>query len=239
MNLLNVIRHAGIAGAPLHYEWNIEVSRSITYPLEDEHPRLLRAFGLINDRAALALAMASAEWVAGRFEGIIDIGDAMARIEAGYAAVIDERLATLPKPSEPFPDDLQDAHGPLKLARMLISDTFGYFLKRSEGVVHASLSMALLARLVCPQPDAFDAWLSAALKRCHQHFPYVKGQPPEQQRPVPREFFDLAPDWTPAHATTELRAFLASLDPARNPYLIADEVLRAQRDPASVPPQKP
>ncbi|AET93675.1 hypothetical protein BYI23_D001650 (plasmid) [Burkholderia sp. YI23] len=238
MEILSVIRDAGIAGAPLQYEWDVEVSRSITYPLEEEHPRLARAFELISDRAALALAMASAEWVAQRFEGIIDIGDALRRIEAGYAAVIDPRLATLPTPDEPFPDELQDAHGPLKLARMIITTAFEY-MKDGEGVVDESLSMALLARHVCPQRKKYDAWLSAVLKRAAKHYPYVEDEPPEHQSPVPREFFDLAPDWTPAHDTTELRAFLASLDPARNPYLIADEVLRAQRDPASVPPQKP
>lgn len=226
MQLLNAVRAAGISGAPMKYEWDLDVSREITYPLEEEHARLVYAFDMISERAAFALALANAEWVAGRFEGIIDISDALARIEAGYAAELDPRYVNLPEPAEPFPKKLQDAHGPLKLARMLISSSFGYYSRGEAAVNSEAMSMALLARHVCPKRKRFDAWLSGALRKLHVYFPDAQA-PLSAQAPVPQVFFELDSDWDPVTVPQHLEAFLAGLDPTKNPYLVDAQQLKA------------
>ncbi|QSN64242.1 hypothetical protein [Caballeronia sp. M1242] len=225
MNILQPIRDAAIAGAPMTYEWDLFVSRSIHHPLFEEHPRLMKAFMKLSVRAAFALTLAQAEWVAWRFEGIVDISDILHRIEAGYAALVDPRYAVLPTPDEPFPDDLQNAHGPVMLARMLLTSGFEYYrqcdaMDRAQGI-----SMALLARHVCPDNAKFDKWLSEACKRCHAQSPAMD-VPLVQQPAVPRELFELADDWDPATASALQDAFVKGLDPDTNPYLVSVARLR-------------
>lgn len=38
-----VIRDAGMAGAPMQYDWDLDVSDTIAYPRDDEHRRLRQA----------------------------------------------------------------------------------------------------------------------------------------------------------------------------------------------------
>ena len=224
MQILGPVRAAGIAGTPMKYKWNLEVSRAIRHPLDGEHPRLAKALGMVNLPAAFALVLANAEWVAWRFEGIIDIGDALARIEAGYAALADPRYADIPQPDEPFPAQLQDAYGPLKLARMLIPTACEYYRRRDPIVSAVALSMALLARHVCSNRVAFDKWLSAVLRNCHAHYPPSK-PPSDEQGPLPRAFFEAPGHWDVAAGRALLAQFLAELDPAANPYLLSAQDL--------------
>lgn len=218
---------AAIAPATaISYTWNLDVSRAIKHPLDTEHPRLAQAFGLTRLRPAFGMLLATAEWVVWRFRGIVPLDDAVHRLEAGYAAVIDPRYAVLPQPSEPFPDQLQDAHGPLKLARMLVASGYEYFAAQDTAVYACAFSTALLARHVVPQRGLFEKWLAQTLRKCSEHFPRDE-TPPEEQAAVPRSFFDPAHPWDPAEAQSELRSFLQALSPGENPYLRSPADLRA------------
>jgi hypothetical protein len=188
LNLPTAIAASGNPGAPIQYEWSVLVSRAMVYPLPDEHVRLTEAVWACNVRAGFAAALAIAEWTVWRYRGIIDLGDATARLEAGYLALVEPLRVQIPQPDEPFPQTLQNAHGPLKLARKLISKAFDYF-RDGDSIVHApAVSLALLARHVCPDRDAFEAWLGETLSRCNQAFPPSE-DPLEAQPPVSRAFF--------------------------------------------------
>ena len=210
---------SGACGAALDYEWDTDVSDDILYPAEDRLPRLAKAYWQCDQRTGYALALATAEWSVWRFDGVVDLGDALRRLEAGYAAVVDARYAVLPEPDEPFPETLQDAHGPLKLARMLISRAHAYHQQGDDSVHAVGYSLALLALHLYAQAPALEAWLERTLRRCHALHPPT-GAPLAGQRPVARDFFFAAAD-APDTDPAELRAFLAGLDAARNPYLRA------------------
>jgi len=213
----STIRASGLCGAELDYEWDTDVSDDLLYPPEGQLPRLAQAYWQCDQRTGFALALATAEWTAWRFDGIVDIGDVLRRIEAGYAALIDARYADLPEPDEPFPETLQDAHGPLKLARMLISRAYAYHLQGDRSVHAVGFSLALLALHLYARVPALEGWLERTLRRCNALHPPTD-VPLSSQRPVARSFFFAAadaPDSTPA----DLRGFLAELKPADNRYL--------------------
>lgn len=216
---------SGLCGAPFDYEWDTDVSDDIIFPAEDRLPRLAKAYWQCDQRTGYGLALATAEWSVWRFYGIVDLGDAQRRLEAGYAAVVDARYADLPEPDEPFPETLQDAHGPLKLARMLISSAHGYHLQGDSSVHAVGFSLALLAlHLYATQAAVIEAWLERTLRRCHALHPPAD-VPLEAQRPVARAFF-FSPANAPDSAPTELNGFLAALKPAENRYLRSTDALR-------------
>lgn len=219
MDIPEPIAAAGIAGAPVRHKWSTPVSDALMYPDEDTQPRLAHAMETIGERAAFGLAMALAEWVAWRCHGLIDIADALARIEAGYAAVIDPRYAVLPMPDEPFPKDRRELHGPLKQARMIISDAHADLSTDPDPVNGWAFRMALLAKHVVPQQAALEAWLTAALKRTFARYP-LRDEPLSTQAPVARAFF-FDPDSVAGDDLMRraLDDFLAGLDPSANPYL--------------------
>ena len=215
MLIPQVIADTGIQHTPLNFLWDITVSRAMLYPLDDEHRSLQQAFYAVNPRAALALTMATGEWVAWRAQAAIDPADLLARLQAGYAAAIDLRYARVPEPDEPFPDTLQEWHGAVKLARMLVTQALGYAQRHSSTVSGSGVAMALLARHVCPDVPAFEKWLSMALRRAALQWP-AKERNPDAWPPVWRHalFRDASvPD------DVARQAFLAELDPARNRYL--------------------
>ena len=219
MDMLAPIHQSGIAGTAVSYPWNMEVSRAIRHPIPGEHERLANAWGLVDLRACFAAALATAEWVAWRFAGIVDVQDTLHRIEAGYAAEVDVRFGIVPQPTEPFPSKLREVHGPLMLCRMLIADSYELYVQSDTVVAAVGVSLSLLARHVCLPEAPFEAWLESSMRALHRSHP--SGVDAAGRPPVPRELFAAPEDWDPARTQDALQSFLAGLDPARNPYLKA------------------
>jgi hypothetical protein len=222
------IRQAHVAGAPMQYPWDLDVSDAIAYARDDEHQRLRRALWQTELRWAFGLLLATAEWVAWRYDGMVPLDDPLLRIEAGNAGLADPRYASIPEPGDDFPDDMQDAHGPLMLLRMLISDAWQAYVVADTAVYEHALSMAVLARHVLPNGKAFENWLSGTLARCARFAPRSK-LPPEQQPAVARSFyFEGSAPWDAEAARHSTSSYLRALRPEHNPYLKRPEELTAQ-----------
>lgn len=161
------IRSAGLASLPLDYPWNSDISDRMIYAEEDRLPRLQRAWWACDPRTGYALALATAEWTVWRYEGIVDLTDAAWRLEAGYAAVDEPARARIPTPSEPFPATQRNAHGPLKLARMLVTRAHVAHVRGDTSVHAIGFSLALLALHVCAASPALERWMEHVLRRCH------------------------------------------------------------------------
>lgn len=218
MEMPKHIASTGIAGQPIQYLWGLDVSRAIRHPLDDEHVRLAEACRSLGGRGALALLLAVAQWVAWRYDGIIDARDAHLRIEAGFSGVLDHTTAVLPEPSEPFPKDQGKAHGPLKLARMLITEAWDTYRSKPAFVAESLLSMVLLARHVVADHPGFEEWLSATMRRTHALCPATDAPPPGQVA-LPPQFFADAPADTHAQRAALWDAFLAGIERQGQPYL--------------------
>lgn len=215
------IARAGITAAPILYEWNGDVSDDILWVSGEDHPSLARALTSLSLRAGMALLAATAEWVAWRLAGLVDTADALQRIEAGYAAAVDPTRVQMPMPGEPFPDDNGAAHGPLKLARMLLSMGFGAFCRGDHEVLARAFAAILLARHVMPGAEAeaaFEAWLADVLRRANLRFPHTRAPLAEQPAIAP-SFFEAGADADDAGLRRRMDDFIASLSPSANPYL--------------------
>ena len=88
----------------------------------------------------------------------------------------------------------------------------------------------MLVDHIAGRHEAFEPWLSESLRRCHEHFP-ASEDPVEEQRPVPREFFEPSFIWSEDLVVEALKCFVQTLDPTGNPYLrSAEEMLAAGFD---------
>lgn len=228
LTLPALIRDTQAAGAPMQYAWDLDVSDAIAYVRDDEHRRLRQAIWQTQPRWAFGVMIATAEWIAWRYDGMVPLDDPLLRIEAGYAALADPGYASIPEPGDDFPDEMQDAHGPLMLLRLLISDAWLPYVAGEPAVYVHALSMALLARHVLPDPHPFEQWLSRTLARCARIAP--RGATPPQGQPlVARAFFFDEPDpWDAEAARLATSAYLRALRPDRNPYLTPPHTLGAQ-----------
>jgi hypothetical protein len=208
----------------LGYEWDMKISRAIMVANPDRNARLDAALSLLSVDARMATVGAVGQWVVWRYQGIVDISDALLRIEAVFAQAVDPRYANVTQPDEPFPTDNQDAYGPLKAARMILAYASEAFAK-SRGVASFVISMILLARHVLPDKRPMEKWLQQVLKRAAALYPQ-SGPPPGRPPPSPRLF---ALDAVLSDDTLRdgLAEFLASLDPGANRYLRpGDELLQ-------------
>src|SRR5262249_50139405 len=100
----------------------------------------------------------------------------------------------------------------------LLYEVFWGVRNRSRGCTREASYVAVLARHVLPATKPFDAWLKPILSRLAALYPGI-GVPDSLGTPVPREALDPAFDFRPEQTTDLLRAFLARLDPAQNPFL--------------------
>jgi hypothetical protein len=210
---------AGIGGAPISYTWNTSVADALRYPDEDEHARLAHAFEHVADAAALALTMALAEWIAWRFDGMVDVNDLLARAQAGFALAGSGARVSMARPDEPFPKTQTKVHGPLRLARMIVAFALHDFAEDPTTAAGWAFRMALLALHVQPDPAPLQRWLEAALRRTRAVAP--DGGAASAVPPLPRAFFFGSPDvddraLLAAHARQD--ADVAQRD--GNPYIV-------------------
>lgn len=216
-----VIATAGLIGRPLDYEWGVEQSRAIRAPLEDEFPRLQSALARIAARPCISLMAACLEWVTWRMSRTIVVEDALARCEAVYACAHDPGGLAISRPSEPFPREDQDFHGPLKLARMLASDLINDVQSSGEDLAIRGwvLSSVLLARHVAPYAHAvFDAWIEQAM-RASARLGGGVDEPWASQSPMSRACLFGSVEITAAEHTDALRAEKELIEHSANPYL--------------------
>lgn len=162
---------ARMAGEPIRYLWDSRVSDQIRWADDEGHPGLAQALAL-DARAALGVAAAAGAWVSWRMHGLIEVDEALQRVEAAWVAMLDPQAVRMLRPGEPFPKDNTKAHGPLKLARILLTQAVDAARAGEASQVRAvAMSMVLLARQVVPDPAVFEFWLSEVLRRARQRYP--------------------------------------------------------------------
>jgi hypothetical protein len=205
-----------VVGASIAHAWDADIGLSLMRPLPDEHVRLASAFRPLSERSAFAALLATAEWVVWRLKGHADLQDALMRLEAAYAALVDARYGKLTIPRGEYPDPAE-IHGPLDAMVHLMAEGFEAYAAGAAEVKQSAFCMALVARHVLPDAKVFEKWLSATLRTLAKNFP-DDAHPIETQPAMARATFDGGVGSGTA-AAAALDAFLQSLDPSVNKYL--------------------
>jgi len=231
MKLPDYLNRPELTDAPLDYEWTRVIANGFVANPEEDHPKLVEAVELIAFRAAYALSGECAAWVAARLQKHIDITDALLRVEAARAAIIDVRYAQLPRPQFPNPTALDPVSEPLITSLRLVSYALDYYRKLFAGakdnrVRMMAVNSALLAEHVAPKAAGFGKWLTDALPKARQHYPASK-KGPDKEPPMAPDFYDPQFKWSAEAVKASQARFLEQLDPAKNPYLRKPEEMRA------------
>lgn len=229
-------------GFPVEHAWSKALAEEF-YLEEETNVRLIEAVQKTSYKAQMAIGTALAEWLLWRFEDMADLTLGRHAVEACWATVIDlhyaKPLGFEPK-NVPKLSSLADVDGPLRIGLSVLREMRGRYLKGKPSLAASVMKLALLDQHVIPARKEFEAWLTSTLERTAKAMP--GGPPPAAAdadedpaydpragTPIAREFF-FDPEWklTKEANQAALSAFLASLDPATNPFLRTPEELRAE-----------
>jgi hypothetical protein len=218
------IKAAGVIGAPLKYKWNSDLAMDLD---DVENDRLYSAIDESSFRAKMAIASVLMEWVAWRFQGVVDITDALARAEAAWVSVIDPAYSKSLEFETNADDDAEKALAPLESALSDLGDAWTEYVKGSIYLAEPVMKLAMLTRHLMPDKKRFDEWLSTALRRTAKTFPRgvtydetSRTYDASGERPVPRAFFEQ--NFSPSDAAIHdaIAAFLMEAELSKNSYLL-------------------
>lgn len=230
---------ASIAGTPIDFAW--DESDTEQYYVDKTSDQLSSKIRLISPRGQLALAAGIAEWLIWRFEGMSDFVDGRDYVMATWAAVVDFRyLIEWVEPED------RPLNGPILkpqwIAAYELDEVFLLVQERSPSALEVGY-LAFFAHHVLGRHEAYKTWLEQVMKRLALLSPI-----PETTRewfkdtihtaeqiaaydwgtPVPRAALDTTREYDMANAPADLDAYLRSLDPAHNRFLVDAATLREQ-----------
>jgi hypothetical protein len=216
----SLIRTLGIVDEPIRHEWDDSIKQDVLL----DQPGLRKELSATTDRGVLAFSLGSTEWIVWRLSRHLSDGIPFLVIEAAWAGIVDWRyLKSLDVPdwSETMPRPIG---GPLELAFWLLRHAFIAAREGEPGWDYAA-SLSELTSRVLNRPESFKEWRDFVIDRLRHTHPVQKDN--VLGAPVPREALDAGFDYQPSMASQLLSRFLASLDPAANPYLRSSEEMLA------------
>jgi len=214
------IQQAGVIDEPLDYVWDESVKEEILL----DQPRLMDRLSEITDRGGLAFCLASAEWILWKLSKKLPDSTPFQLLEAAWAGTIDWLYLKSFNPPE-WLDDLPDPiAGTLDQALWLLKEAL-VAAREGEPPYDRASALSELAIRILKKPDSYKSWRRFVLRRLAQLYPAREDQ--QLGEPVPREALDREFDFKPELARALLARFLASLDPARNPYLRSAKEMKA------------
>jgi hypothetical protein len=217
------VKAAGVMGAPAKYEWNSDLAMDLD---DVENDRLYDAINETSFRAKMAIAAALTEWIAWRLHGHVDITEALQRVEAAWASVIDPKYTKSLDFQGSADDDTERVKGPLEAALSHLGDAHEEYVHGSIYLAEPVMKLAMLARHLAPDKKRFDAWLSETLRRTAKTFPRGVQYDEDSERydasaetPVARDFFEPGSKYSDAANQKAIRQFLENAQAKKNPYL--------------------
>jgi hypothetical protein len=232
LEIPSYIKNNNIYPAPLSFQWSGDIALKM-YAQSDLNSNIYRAADASSFKAKMALSVCICEWTLYRLEGTLDLEDSWSRVEAAWALILDSLY------SNDLEFDLAkdkyklDSRACLGISLAHLAEAAGRYQDGDIWLAEAVTKQAVLARHICPNPKAFDAWLSDTFKATAAAFPRGVEYDKESEyydasaeTPVPRAFFDPLADPATDHPAA-LNAFLQSLDPSTNPYLATPEEMLA------------
>jgi len=219
LSIPGYVEDSGVVGAPIKHKWNDEDLPTFY----TESDRIQSMIAKTTTAGAIALALGCLEWVCWRLSKFSDVTVALSAIEALWAGIVDERYASSLRAS---PIALKRAawegptRGPIYVVYKQLKGLQECIELKEPASPEAS-SAVRFGRFVLPASMAFDDWRRFALKRLAESHPAKEEGPNDIGRPIPHEAIDPATDYKPSDDRRYLLAFLKSLDPGSNPFLVS------------------
>ncbi len=246
LQIPDYIEKTQIVGAPIKYKWNNDIGIKYAHH-KDQDIKLYEKIEGIGFKGQMALGMAVSEWGIWRYQGLVDIEDALYRVEAGWAEVADPGRAKdlrfkLTNEVQSNPDNLK---APFELLNDLLGGIYARFSTGRIDLPESVVRQVIFVRYILPLAEknikakaAFDNWLDESIKRLESFVPVsekqkqylkenssksigeLKANPYDysEDMSVPREFF--SPDFSSSKADIgkAIDNFLNDLD-KNNPYI--------------------
>jgi hypothetical protein len=211
-------------------EWRI----TDTYQPGDDAVRAVMAG--VTVRANMAVCTAMAEWVVWRFEPLSGDIRPLLMLQAAWAAGVHTAYARYHE----FNDDEWRGvvRGPMRMALGIVIDLI-WSQQTAEAGQHVAW-MSQLAERVLPDPAPFRQWRSLILDRMQAQYPRTASdvvfEDDFDPGPwVPREAMNPAVRLTPSEVRQRMEDFVATLNPATNPYLHEPTEMLAFSDYSGTP----
>lgn len=107
---------------------------------------------------------------------------------------------------------------PLRLSQELVSSAHYLYSRGSKDLLSKTQGHIMLMDHILGRHSVWSAWLPATLREAHARYA-AQDIAIEDQFPVPPDFFAPGFAWSEEAVKASQAHLLASLDPARNPYL--------------------
>jgi hypothetical protein len=213
-----------VGSAVLLYAWDEWQIKTYYWSVDEQQFKRLE---MLTNEANLGLTLAAGEWVFHRFCAVNTDPSALQFLEAAWAGMVHPAYCIYTE----TPDDewRGPVRGPLAVSIAIANDAI-FCLQDDPRVATRACWMYNLARHILPAHDGFDAWFESCVLRLERyHSNSTEARPAGRTglfedasiftRPVPREAFDPQRPYDPMQLTALIDRFLASLQPASNPFL--------------------
>jgi hypothetical protein len=217
------IRAANIQDPIVRFKWDDWDMRVLELPVDDVlAARLLR----ISQRADVAFALATAEWIAHRFSQFSDDLTARQYLEAAWAQVAHWRYRSLNWDGDVNP---RDWSGPVRMPvwRAMSLTEFSITEAEQDGAPsRGAVLIAGLAQHVMADSKPYLDWRDRVMERLETL--YALDPEDTMGEVVPREALDPDFDFNPAQTELLVNRFLAGLDRRANIFLNTPEKMLEQ-----------
>jgi hypothetical protein len=217
------VRAANIQDPVVRFTWDDWDMRGLELPVDADLSARLRR---ISQRADVAFALATAEWIVHRFSLFGNDLVAWQFLEAAWAQVVHWRYRSLNWDGDVNP---REWSGPVRMPvwRALTLTEFSISEAEQDGspFIGAGL-IASLATHVLADPTPYLEWRDRIMRRLETA--YALDGAETLGEVVPREALDPDFDFNPAHTESLVNRFLGGLDYRTNAFLNAPENMLIQ-----------
>ena len=204
----------------LRYEWDDWRTLPALEVVDEE---LVGRLKRVSQRAVLAFASGTAEWVVHRFSRLCHDPEPWLYLEAAWAMVIDVRYCGLGAEKTTWQEfALKNWNGPVRRPIHDALKTLEIAFQQLASEYHSdptiiAATIATLANHVMPDPLPYKTWWSQVIGRFESLYPRSSEDPLGDL--VPREAVDPGLDFRPEQTEFLINRFLRSLDYRSNIFL--------------------
>lgn len=206
----NYIVNAHVDNNTIEYSWDSWGTWDTFGSMEEKDIERIKKLSL---RARYALLLGASEWLAYRFESLIDRPDPFNIIDVAWAQAIDIRYGECEYLDR---DDWNGpVKGPIRWEMVLVQDYVDHLHNKLE-IISGTTRAIQLALYVLSEDEQFLIWLEQTISRLERLYPYETNDPLGD--PVPREALDPNYDFNVNETEKLLNAYLENFDYEENYY---------------------